>query len=72
MEAGSQRNQEEKVSMCGVCYVFKQMKTHSLTVSSFALTPVCLIVFLFCPHFYLLSHLEIIRCVVKSVTTFST
>ena len=48
-------------------YVFKYMKTLSYTISSFTLSHSCLAVFLFCLHFCLLSHFEIIRCVVKSL-----
>ena len=33
---------------------------------------ICLIVFLFCLHFCILSHFEIIRCIVKSLITNST
>ena len=48
------------------------MKTLSQTVSHFASTSYCLIVFLFCQHFRLLSHFEIIRCIVKSLIATST
>ena len=48
------------------------MKTLSLTVSAFASTTICLIIFLFCPHLCLLRHFEIIRCILKSVVAIST
>ena len=53
-------------------YIFQWMKTLLLTVSSFVSALYCLIVFLFCQHFCLLSHFEIIKCFVKSVVTTST
>ena len=34
--------------------------------------PLCLIVFFFCLHFYILSHFEIIRCIVKLLIATST
>ena len=67
MGSGVQRNQEEKANIWGTFYVFKWMKTLSLRVSSFALTSICFIIFLFYLHFCLLSNLEIIRCIVKSM-----
>ena len=67
MGSGVQRNQEEKANIWGTFCVFKWMKTLSLRVSSFALTSICFIIFLFYLHFCLLSNLEIIRCIVKSM-----
>ena len=37
----------------------------------FLLRPLCLFVFLFCLHFCILSHVEIIRCMVKSLVATS-
>ena len=37
-----------------------------------SLQPICLIVFLFCLHFCILSHFEIIRCIAKSLIATST
>ena len=50
------------------------METFSSTVCSFVLTSFCLMVFFvfFCLHFCLLSHYEIIRCIVKSFFDTST
>ena len=38
----------------------------------FCFRPLCLIVFLFCLHFCILSYVEIIRCIVKSMIATST
>ena len=38
----------------------------------FLLRPLCLFVFLFCLHFCIQSHVEIIRCMVKSLVATST
>ena len=48
------------------------MKTLSSTISSFVSTSFVLIVFLFCLHFCLFSHFEIIGCFVKSLIAIST
>ena len=45
------------------------MKTHFLLLLQHSF---CLIVFLFCLHSCLLSHFEIIRCILKSLITTST
>ena len=56
-----------KACICVIYYVFKWMKRVSYIASSFASTSFCVIVFLFCLHFCLLSHFKIIRCIVKSL-----
>ena len=47
----------------------KWIKTFLLAASSFALT--CLIVFLFCLCFYILTHFKIVGCIVESLITTS-
>ena len=53
---------KEKANIHMFYCIFKWMGKLSQTVSSFASTSLCLIVFLFCMYFCLLSHLEIIDC----------
>ena len=57
---------KEKVNTRVIYYVIKWMKTLSFRFD------LCLIVFLICLHFYILSHFEIIRCIVKSLNATST
>ena len=53
-----------------ICYIVGWMKTHSLTVSSFASTS--LSHRFSCPQFYIPGYFEIIRCTVKSLVATST
>ena len=48
-------------------FPFRWMKAPSYIISSFASTSFCLIVFLFCLHFYFKRNFEIIRCIVTSL-----
>ena len=50
-----------------VYYVFK-----SMTISSFASVSISVIVFFFCLHFCLLSHFEMIKCILKSMIATSS
>ena len=62
-----QSNLEEKVNPS----IIKEMIFQIHFQNSFASTSFCRIIFLFCLDFFL-SHLEIIRCILKSLITTST
>ena len=57
---------QEKPNTCVISYVVKWIKTIFLTVSSFASTSLSRCFSLLSP-FFVLSYLEIIRCIVRSL-----
>ena len=60
---------KEKANTCVNYCTIKCMKTFLLAAFSFTLT--CLIAFLFCLYFYILTHFKIVGCIVKSLITTS-